>query len=95
VEVQIGILGLGVVGEELAKIILENKQRLKEQQGIDLHFNKVFVRDIAKKRNVSLNPSILTTRSEDVTKNPEIQIICECVGGEGTEQTRKMVQDSI
>jgi homoserine dehydrogenase len=95
VEINIGILGLGVVGEELAKIILHNQQRIKEQQGIHIQIKKVFVRDISKKRNVGLDPSILTTRSEEVTQNPDINIICECVGGSGTEQTRKMVLDSI
>lgn len=90
-KINIGILGLGVVGGELANIIIKNHDFVLSKYGIDLVIKKVYVRDLHKKRSVKISADLLSTNAEDVVCDPEIQIVCECMGGAGTDATRDYV----
>lgn len=93
--VEVGLLGLGVVGSELARMILQNKERLSKEYDIELVLKKIFVRDLKKERNVEINPDLLTISHEEISQDPDISIICECMGGSGTQETRVILQNSI
>ena len=93
--VGIGVLGLGTIGGELVRIIQENGQRVRELYDLDLQLKKIFVRDVNKKRGIDTTDLCLTDKAEEVIEDPEVQILCECIGGSGEEETYRLLKDAI
>jgi len=81
-DIDIGLLGLGVVGSGIAKVLLNKADSLAEQLGASLVLKKVLVRQVNKQRTVKLEPRQLTTHPEEVLTAPEIDIVIEVIGGE-------------
>ncbi|RUM87045.1 MAG: homoserine dehydrogenase, partial [Thermodesulfatator sp.] len=80
-EIGIGLLGLGVVGGGLVRLLRENGEFLSRKTGIRLQVRRVLVRDPAKPRAVSVPREILTTDFEEILSDPAIHIVCELMGG--------------
>ena len=78
-KVGIGLLGLGTVGQGVANIISQPKDR--HPLVGDLELIGVAVRDLKKKRDVSIPDSILTSNPIEIVNNPNIQIVVEVMGG--------------
>ncbi|MEA4833352.1 MAG: homoserine dehydrogenase [Oscillospiraceae bacterium] len=93
--IKIGFLGLGVVGAELVNIIQESHNKILELFQIDLVIGKVFVRDLNKKRGTNIDLLELTTDPNDILLDDDTNIICECVGGAGTDLTLKYVKTAF
>ena len=81
-DIGVGLLGLGVVGSAVAKVLLKKSDSLAEQAGIPLILKKVLVRYVNKQRMIKLDPRLLTNQVEELLTNPEIDIVIEVVGGE-------------
>lgn len=79
--VSIGLLGLGVVGSGVIKLIEDYQEDLAHQLGCGVEVKKVLVRNIEKARQVDIDETILTTNSSDVLNNPDIDVIIEVMGG--------------
>lgn len=79
--VSIGLLGLGVVGSGVIKLINDYQESLVHQLDCNVKVEKVLVRNIEKARQVDVDANLLTTNPDDVLKNPEIDIIVEVMGG--------------
>ena len=79
--VNIGILGLGVVGQGVLKHLNRNRKLLESRLGVKLKVTKIAVRDKSLKREVKVNPKILTEDGTEVVNDPAIQIVCELIGG--------------
>jgi len=80
--INIGILGLGTVGQGVLKILRENKEFI--EQGIFPY--KINIKKIAdKNKKIAFNNKnyykILTDSAEEVVADPEIDIIVETIGG--------------
>jgi homoserine dehydrogenase len=80
-EVGVGLIGLGTVGSGVWKLIEQNRSLIEERTGVSLKIRKICVRDLKKKREVSVPPELLTANPDDVLKDPEIQIVAELMGG--------------
>ena len=80
-QINIGIIGFGVVGSGTVRVLTENAETIARKVGLPLVINKIAVRDIGKARDVAVDPSLLTERAEDVTDDPDIDIVCELIGG--------------
>lgn len=93
--VKIGILGLGVVGAELANIIKSNRESVLKKYGVKLEIGKVYVRDMHKKRGTDIEDLKLTANAYDLIDDDGIDVLCECMGGSGTEQTKDLVVKAI
>ncbi|WP_099156664.1 homoserine dehydrogenase [Virgibacillus ndiopensis] len=91
--VSIGLLGLGVVGSGVIKLIENNQEELIHQVGCDVDIKRVLVRDLEKTRHVQIDQTLLTTDSDDVVKNPEIDVIVEVMGG--TEEARHYILEAF
>jgi homoserine dehydrogenase len=79
--VSIGLLGLGVVGSGVIKLIENNQEELAHKLGCSLHVKSVLVRNPDKARDVNLDRTFLTTNPDDILYDPEIDIIVEVMGG--------------
>ena len=80
-QITVGILGLGVVGSGTVRVLTENASDITRKVGLPVVIKRVAVRDLTKPRDVDLDPSLLTDRPEDVIDDPEIDILCELIGG--------------
>lgn len=80
-EINIALLGLGTVGQGVAKIIEKNNGQWAKKCGSDIKLKKVLVRDLNKKRDVSLPEGTLTTNIDEIINDPDINLIIEVMGG--------------
>ena len=81
-DIGIGLMGLGVVGTTVAQTLLSKGDELAEQAGASLVLKKVLVRDVNKRGLLKLEPHLLTSYSEEVLADPEVDIVIELIGGE-------------
>lgn len=93
--IKVGILGLGVVGSELVSLIRKNASRIEFETGVKIEISKVFVRNMSKTRNIDMTGLTLTTDSNEIINDPDISIICECMGGNGFEQSAHIVEECL
>ena len=75
---KIGMLGCGVVGESVYKLIQENKSQIAKRIPCDLSFEKILVKDLSKKRDVQSD--LLTQDVNDIVNNDDIDIVIELIG---------------
>ncbi len=81
-DIGVGLLGLGVVGSEVAHVLLDRAERLSEQVGASVALRRVLVRDPNKPRPHPFPQELLTTNPDDIFDDPSIDIVIELVGGE-------------
>jgi homoserine dehydrogenase len=74
------MLGCGVVGSQIARLLVENKSDLTSRAGANLELVKVAVKDIKTKREGIAN-NLLTDDAKSVVNDPEIDLIIEVIGG--------------
>lgn len=79
-QINIVLLGLGVVGGGVARALQEKAEGYAERVGIPLVLRKVLVRDVEKPRPISLDPTLLTDDPEEALA--EADIVVEMMGGE-------------
>ena len=79
---KIGLLGLGVVGTEVAKFIITNSNNNKFLNSEKVELSKILVKNINKQRSFEINNSTLTTNPQDIIADPDISIIIEVLGGQ-------------
>ena len=89
----VGIIGFGTVGTGTARILLNNKELLKERTGIEIDLKRIADIDIKSDRGFQLPKGLLTTDAEKLIEDPEIQIIVELIGG--TTIARKLILNAI
>jgi homoserine dehydrogenase len=94
-EVKIGVLGLGVVGAEFVSLMLKNEIRIANDTGMHISIEKIYVRTENKARNIDTTNLPLTNNISDIIDNPEIDIICECMGGNGCDDTNLFIQKAL
>jgi homoserine dehydrogenase len=88
--VKVGILGVGTVGESVAKILEANGDIIEARAGKKIVVKKGVVRNLDKKRDVNIP---LTTDPYEVTDDPEIDIVIELMGG--VEEPYALVKRSL
>ncbi|GDX39940.1 homoserine dehydrogenase [Armatimonadota bacterium] len=79
--IEIGILGLGVVGSGTVDLLQRQRAEIERKIGIPFHIKRIAVRNIDKVRAVKVDRSLLTNNAYDVLNDPDIDILCELIGG--------------
>lgn len=80
-QIKIGICGLGVVGQGVWKHLERSGGELEKRLGAALVLHRASVRDVNKPRDVFVPPEKLTSDAMAVATDPEVQIVCELIGG--------------
>ncbi len=80
-EINIGVLGCGIIGTGVAKLLIEDKNLLQKRTGIKLNLKHISDLDLEKERNVEFEQGVLIKDSEKIINHPEIDIIVELIGG--------------
>src|SRR5437016_4062957 len=77
----IALIGCGTVGTGVARLILQQSDRLAARAGRPLVLRRVVVRDLDKRRGVALPAGLVTDDLGSVLRDPAIQVAVELVGG--------------
>lgn len=78
---RIGLLGLGVVGSEVARWILAEQKTLSAQAGRPIQIVAYSTRDPDKKRDVDLSGVTWVESGAELAARPDIDILVELMGG--------------
>src|SRR2546422_4286902 len=78
----VGLIGLGTVGAQVAERMLIWQSQLARRAGIELCLRGVLVRDVKKRRTVAVPPELLTADADELLDDPSIQILVEVAGGD-------------
>lgn len=79
--VQVAIIGMGTVGTGVAKILLQQPERLARRSGRSIQLRRAVVRDLKKSRDIVLPPGILTDDVRAVIDDPAVEVAVHLVGG--------------
>jgi len=78
----IGLMGLGVIGGGVAKVLIEKPDTLTREAGSKLVLKKVLEKDMAKHGSLGIERGIFTAKFEELVGHPEVDIVVELMGGE-------------
>jgi len=83
-EIGIGLLGFGVVGSQVARVLVDKAKILAGQVGCPLVLRKIKTKrtDIARPKAKGISAQLFTTDAEEFFNTPGIDIIIEVIGGE-------------
>jgi homoserine dehydrogenase len=89
----IALIGCGTVGGGVARLLLEQGDRLAARAGRRLSLRRVVVRDPSKPRPDGVPRQLLTTELRQVLEDGSIEVAVELVGG--VDWTRRAVLDLL
>lgn len=89
--VRIGMLGCGVVGSHVARLLLADTDELSTRAGVKIELARIAVRTI--KPYEGINPALFTTDALSIVNDPEIDLVIEVMGG--IEPARQLIMTAI
>src|SRR5690625_3687568 len=91
--VQIGLLGLGTVGSGVAHILHANAEGVAAKARSPLTLRRVAVRDVHRRRDVAVDPDMLTADPWEIVQDPDVDIIVEVMGG--VDPARALMEEAL
>ena len=79
---RVGLLGIGNVGSGTIEVLRRNRDEIARRAGREIIITHATARDITKPRDVSLAGITLVTDVEAIINHPEIDVVCELIGGD-------------
>lgn len=92
-QLQIGLAGLGTVGTGVYETLCRNHDLLEARTQIPFAVRKIAVRNLARKREVEIDPALLTDDWRELVGDPDIDIIIELIGG--TTEAHELVTAAL
>jgi len=89
----VGLIGLGTVGSQVADRMLSWGPQLSRRAGVELCLAKVLVRDVQKQRSIEIAADLLTADAAEVIDDPSIEVVIEVAGGD--EPMRSYLEHAI
>lgn len=80
-KINIGLIGFGNIGCGVVKILQQRKSLLSQKIGIEIVIKKICDKDIAKRRDISIDKNLLTSNAFEIIDDPQIDIVVELIGG--------------
>ena len=77
----VAIVGLGTVGQGVARLLLDHGDRTARHAGRTLWLTHVVVRDVNKARAVELPEGILTDDLSKIMNDDSIEVVAQLIGG--------------
>jgi homoserine dehydrogenase len=85
------MLGCGVVGSEVARLILADTAELSTRAGAKIELTKIAVREI--KPRTGIPSELFTLDADSIVNDPQIDLIIEVIGG--IEPARSLILQAI
>ncbi len=80
-KVGVAVLGLGVVGGGTCKILIDRREQIKEEYGVDIEIVAALDKYSQRVVDLGLDESLHTTSMDDIVANSKVDIVVECMGG--------------
>jgi homoserine dehydrogenase len=80
--INVGLLGMGVVGSGVVKALTQKSALIAQQIGCSVNIARILVKDMDKPRAVDVPKSLLTTTPADILEDPHVHLVVEVMGGE-------------
>ncbi|MDD5094013.1 MAG: homoserine dehydrogenase [Dehalococcoidia bacterium] len=80
--INVGLIGLGVIGSGVAKILRERPDSIAKQIGVPLQLKRVADFDRTKQHSALIDPHTFTPNAQDILLDSDIDIVIELIGGE-------------
>ncbi|GAA4206891.1 homoserine dehydrogenase [Microbispora amethystogenes] len=77
----VALLGCGVVGSQVVRLLGEQADDLAARVGAPLRLAGVAVRRLGRKRDAEVDPALLTTDAEALVTRDDVDIVVEVIGG--------------
>ncbi|GAB2920083.1 homoserine dehydrogenase [Nonomuraea fastidiosa] len=90
---KVALLGCGVVGSQVIRLMHEQAADLAARVGAPLELAGVAVRRLGRKRDVEIDPALLTTDAESLVTRDDIDIVVEVIGG--IEPARSLIVSAL
>ena len=90
---RVGLLGCGTVGSAVVRLLTERADDITLRTGCGLEITRVAVRDPGKQRGLALDPAAFTTDGAAVVDDPNVDVVCELIGG--IEPSRTLILRSF
>jgi homoserine dehydrogenase len=81
-EINVGLLGMGTVGEGVARLLIKNQELIKSRVGTPVHLKRAADIDVSRAQNIPLENGVFTTDSLSIVNDPDIHIVLEMIGGQ-------------
>ena len=88
---KVALLGCGVVGSEVVRLVNEQSEELAARIGTSIEIGGIAVRRLDRDRGV--DPTLLTTDATALVTRPDIDVVVEVIGG--IEPARSLILDAI
>ncbi len=80
-DTNVALIGLGTVGSGVARLLMENADRLARHAGRRLVLRQVVVQDLKKPRDVRLPAGLVSTDLSRITADKDTQVVALLMGG--------------
>lgn len=78
---KIGFLGMGTIAQGVYKNLSAKKSQMEREFDAKFELAKICDLDLTKARALKIPENKLTTNASDIVDNPDIDIVCELIGG--------------
>jgi len=78
---RVALLGCGVVGSEVARLLSTHAGDLASRVGRPLELAGVAVRRPGRARDLPVDPALFTTDAEELVRRPDVDVVVEVIGG--------------
>ncbi len=83
-KIQVGLIGLGVVGTGVVALLERNARLLQQRSGVEIVLRRVVDVDWQRARDITIEESKRSTDYREILSDPAIDIVVELVGGTTT-----------
>ncbi|PZG17857.1 homoserine dehydrogenase [Nonomuraea aridisoli] len=90
---RVALLGCGVVGSQVIRLMHEQSADLAARVGAPLELAGVAVRRLGRKRDVEVDPALFTTDAESLVTRDDVDIVIEVIGG--IEPARSLIVSAL
>ena len=80
--INVGILGCGIVGTGVAKLLMEKEKLLESRIGTVINLKNIADIDTKRDRGIKFNKDVMIPDAWSIIEDPEIDIIVELIGGQ-------------
>ncbi|PKB80807.1 MAG: hypothetical protein BZY88_08020 [SAR202 cluster bacterium Io17-Chloro-G9] len=92
-EINVGLMGLGVVGGGVAAALLGRPEELTKTIGLPMNLKRILVRDPDKPRESNIPADLLTTNPEEILTDQSIHVVVEVMGG--SQPAARYIKDAL
>ncbi|MGH3354533.1 MAG: homoserine dehydrogenase [Nocardioidaceae bacterium] len=90
---RVAMLGCGVVGSEVARILVEQADDLAARVGAPVDLVGIAVRRQQRRRDVPVDPGLFTTDAEGLVSRGDVDLVVEVIGG--IEPARSLILSAL